>query len=696
MKLNKITLVLLASLLCFACQKDEPVAPNGGNEPEPVVPVELNNQYAIDENIKPIGSVVTYEVEGMQVFALYEQEGITETSDETKPSIEIHIAPASLGQSLDLATATAEEVSITAESVDTEALTGTLEITVDETQEKVTIVLESENADKVQLRAHYDSAFATHVILNNQYLLNDVIKSIGSVVKYDYDTWTVFALYEQEGITDVATTAPIELYIAPSSLNKVIDLATIAPEEVFISMQGITQPSGTLEVVWDETQETVTILLNAKENDTLLKAHYNGKVSSYVELNNQYLVNGEINPINSVVMLEVEGGYQFGVYEQANVSDFSTTPAIELFIATASMGQKLDLATLTAEQATLSLAGTEVSQLTGTLKVNFAEKGKPFAIELEAKNQEGTPLRANYSGEYATTYVAQNPHFTVNETAYGAITSVLRKTEGGKTNFAFADNSATTAEACLNAHVGVWFALTPYKGEIDASQATSFIFIDYDNNKVYDSSNSNIKEGTITTLQATDGKVYISMNVTLDNGIVIDAEYFGEATDVTDLTAMLPAKEYGFYYYNSDGTEATSAVINKVTCKTNYSGMLEITFGNTDSNVANLVSTWPKLTISPDLVNQGVIDCSNLPNNSFSIRYGDFQIDAPSGTSKDKYVHLANNGTLEVSKDDAGNYKISFDMKNKYLKYVESDDAYVEQGDNSRLVITYEGAVIEQ
>ncbi len=707
MKLNKIAFALLAGLCLCACKEDEPVVPGPDPvEPDPVVPIELNNQYLIGDEPQSIGSVVKYEKEGQFVFALYEKEGVVDTTGATTPAIEVHIAPTLLAQELDLATATAEEVTITVEGVNTDAPTGTLQVTVDDTQEKVTIVLESENAEKLPLRAHYDGAFATQVTeepLNNQFAINDEIKSIGSVVKYNYENWIVFALYEEEGITEVSTTAPIELFLAPSALNKPIDLSVaLSAEEAFISMSQLVQPTGTLEVIWDEKQGVVSIQLDAQENDTHVKAHYNGPAATYVELNNEYLIDGNIEQIGRVVMVEEENRYHFYILDFESIS--TTEADIDIIIDASAMGQELDLATT--EQASVSIHRITDYQLNeGTLLIKFGRNNETIDIVLNSKGPGENTVRANYSGSYGTFFWVKNPHFTVTTqegvtTEYGEFTSILRKTEGGKTHFAFADNNSYTPADCTSAQAGVWFSLVPYQGEVDATQIASFTFIDYVNNKVYDDTNSKVASGTITTKKATTGEVYMAMDVTLSNGINISAEYYGKAIDVDDLTPMLPAKEYGFYWYNGDGVETASAVINSVTCKTNTKGLLEFTFGNTDPG-ANTSGTWPKLTISPEIINQGAIDCSNASLNAFSIRYNSFQMDAPSGNEyKDPYIHVPTNGTLEVSKDDAGNYSIALDMIDEYtmgpVPEGEKPNSEDIQGSHYRLVINYKGAVAEK
>ncbi len=550
-----------------------------------------------------------------------------------------------------------------------------------------------------------DPGIPTPTTTSNEYTIGDKTATIGSVVKYDYEGYYVFALYEQKGITENAKGQAMEIYINPSVLGQELDLATVTESgDAFLDIKGIDTPTGTLEVTWDETQSKVLIRLNAEEDGTVYKAYYNGEVVTYIDLQNQYLIGDAVNPIGSVVELKTEeGGHNFYLYEQEGITTLLDNPApvMEIFVAEDFMSKEIDLATVSPQQASLSVKTWENTQWTGTLTV------KPLGTEnlnitLKAISQEGVEVRVNYSAKYSTTYVANNPHFTTTAegvpTEYGAIPSVLRQVASGQAGYAFTDIQVATAKECRDAKVGVWFTVgATTEGTVELDKTADFKFIDYLNNKVYDKTNSEVTGGKITIKKATDGKVYFSLeNVTLKRdkaaNITIDAEYFGEVIETTDLELVLPLPDPGFYYYNQDGKLNASAPIDVVTCTTNTKGQYEFTFGSSDPDV--YISTWPKLTVSPDLVNAGVIDCSNLPINSFKIVYNTFQLESLSDNEyKNPYIAVPTNGTLEITRDDAGNYTINFDMQNYYIKSSYGSDV---QGDPSRLVIYYTGAVTEQ
>ncbi len=533
----------------------------------------------------------------------------------------------------------------------------------------------------------------------NEYTIGDKTAPIGSVVKYDYEEYYVFALYEQKGITEIAEGYAMEIYIKPSVLGQKLDLGvTTESGDASLSIEGLETPTGTLEVTWDEIQKKVLIQLNAEENGISYTAYYNGVVNMGVG-DNQYRIGDKIESISSVVRLDVEGGSNFYLYEQEGITAISTDPApiMEIFVAETSLGQELNLETIAPEQALLSVATLEATQWSGSLTVSFAGT-QGLKVVLKAQSQEGVEVRANYSGAYATTYVANTPHFMTTiegvPTEYGEISSVLRQIANGQAGYAFTDIQVATPAECRNASVGVWFTVgATTEGTVELNDKSDFKFIDYLNNKTYDKTNSAVESGTVTIKTATDGKVYFSFNVTLKRykttDVTIDAEYFGEVVGVADLKPMLPPLSPGFYDYNQDGELSTEAPIDEVTC-TMKNGLLEFTFGNTDPNIASLYGNIfgnLKLTISSDFINAGVIDLSQLEPKTFEIRTPYFTLYSPDN----EWKNTPNNGILEVARDDAGNYTISLDVQNYYTKG-ESEV----QGDPRRAVIYYKGAVTEK
>ncbi len=419
-------------------------------------------------------------------------------------------------------------------------------------------------------------------------------------------------------------------------------------------------------------------------------------------LNNQYALNNDVHSIGSVIELKsLEAGYRLALYEQEGVTDKNTIPTIELYVDvdTEPNGEILNLAD---GIVTVSFKGEECTLTSGSLKISKRKTmagGETVTVALDAVCDLGR-LRANYTGLFAVVerYEGTNTLVVATNDSRSElpIPSMLRKpaVTGEHIGFAFGNIEATLAEDYLEAKYAVWVDISQSAfGErtIDMTAEKdyyTFTFIDYDNTNVYDATNAIVREGTIRTHKTTDGRVYLALNVTLDKGFTITAEYFGEVTDVDDLTPMIPSKkESWFYFYGKDGTLGMNAPINTATRKTNTKGLYVFDFGNNDPSVFNY--NWPRLTVSPDFVNGGVIDLSTLEPNTFEIRLDNgFTLYSPDNA----YKATPNNGTLEIKSDDKGNYTINLDVQNYYTK----GDSDEQQGDPSRIVIEFDGPVTEK
>ncbi len=411
------------------------------------------------------------------------------------------------------------------------------------------------------------------------------------------------------------------------------------------------------------------------------------------ELDNQFALNDAVTTIGSVVELVTETGYRFALYEQEGVTDITDTPAMELFVATALMGKQLDLSQLPDGDVAIWLQGKKCASLSGSLKVSFDRFGNNLTVALDTECESGL-LRADYMGPFSVTYVASGDFIvTLNEDKRIAYTvpSVLRQQPaktGDPTGFAFGDIEVTSAAGYLDGHAAVRVTLTNsalYTGAIDmvaAADSYTFQYFDYETGTIY----STVTAGTLTTHEATDGKVYLALNATLEDGTVVSAEYFGAVTDVESLDAMVPEVIYPneYTYYNGDGVATINKEIIDLQYSIDTSGRYVFYFVSaTESSYS-----CPQLTVSPDFINAGEIDCGNLPQNSFKIRYSTFQMESLSGNEyKDPYIYIPTNGTLSISKDENDNYVIYFDMINEYTKGTGTEVF----GDNYRLTITYRG-----
>ncbi len=416
-----------------------------------------------------------------------------------------------------------------------------------------------------------------------------------------------------------------------------------------------------------------------------------------VRLNNQYAASDEIRTIGSAVREQVVGGYRFALYEAKDVTTMEKNPLLDIFVAEEFIGKTLDLSTMTDGEATLSLTGApEYASLMGTLRVGYDKFGNNLIVSLEAETDKHQDIRAAYTGAFSTAY-SVNGLLRVTpaegETFEQSVASFFRMaaTEtGGATHFALGDVEATAPSGLLAGKYGVWVSLSAaalYKGEINLAESVGSYTIklmDYAAGQVIE----NAKSGTLTTRLLDGDKVYITLNATLSDDTQVAAEFVGTPLDVESLDAMTPEKKHAneYAFYNADGKVATQCSITSVTRSTTGKGLYEFRFVSDEDGSYNC----PRLTVSPDFLNAGDIDLSQLEANTFQIKYSSFQLYSPDGD----YRHIPTNGTLSISRDAEGNYTFRFEAVNDYYTTQSGQTSY--GGDNTRLVIYYKGSVTEK
>ncbi len=457
-----------------------------------------------------------------------------------------------------------------------------------------------------------------------------------------------------------------------------------------------------------------TTTVNVATVDGSLKA----SCSVNVVLVNQYSIKDVLTSIGSVVELDTEEGSRFALYEQEGVMDMNTPPAIELFVATDSIGKEIDLSLATdTTEVKIKIEGTTCTFSSGKLKVSFDRFKTKVIISLNAE-YEGGVLGVGYNGAFAVTFNASGKFIVKTELKddpteqpeqqydFTSLLCQLPAEPGKPTGFVFGNINATSAEDYKdkeNAHAAVWITLSkPYQGTInveDKQARNSFTlkFIDYDNEFVCDASNSKVTEGTITTQKTTDGKVYFIVDVTVVRNVAITgeiksykikAEYLGEVTaEVEDLSSIIP--NYSKYiYYNATGGENANKEISQLQYSIGNDGRYTFYFVSDEG-----VSSCPQLTVSPELFNKGEIDCRVSQNASlFKLKYGTISLGLQYSTTA--YVPTKE-AKLSISKDDSGNYIINLDMVNRY----KSNSPYAgdyESGDYFRLFINYQGPATEK
>ena len=196
--------------------------------------------------------------------------------------------------------------------------------------------------------------------------------------------------------------------------------------------------------------------------------------------------------------------------------------------------------------------------------------------------------------------------------------------------------------------------------------------------------------GTITTAIDFAGQQYTHVVATLYDGTQVDADYLGPYADVDNLEPMIPTPvmQNGYHYYNSDGEEVNTAIIDKVLYKDKSSYMILYLYPK--GSTSKYDNSRVELQFNTSMLNAGKIDLAQLKDGDmFSLKYtaGGIQLTSPDA-KYGGYSNVPNNGTFTISRDNNGNYSIYLDVTNRYDC---KGTNVVNGGDNTRLVVSFKG-----
>jgi len=431
------------------------------------------------------------------------------------------------------------------------------------------------------------------------------------------------------------------------------------------------------------------------------------EIKTLPELKNQYGYDEQVTDIKTVLMLEDEElGYLFALYSNEDANPEEDEPVMTFALPEDSVGKTINLSTADMSALQIKTEGVERATLSGTLKVSFDKFRKNVTIILDSENAEGHAIRANWSGAFTLTYEAENI-YTVTPDGYEPVeydmTSVFRikpASTGDATAFAFGNVAATTPDGLLSGDNAVWFSVSAAKVNTAIDLATdagsyTFKYIDYATGTVYEE----VTSGTITTAQTDGDKVYFTIDATLADGTTISGEYYGTVTDVESLDVLIPEVQYGnvILFYDSDGNETVNQEITEVKYSTSkdYTYNVSVTtlyFAPEGSNISD-PQACPQLSFTEQLVNAGKLNLVDLEDGSlFKINYKSMQLTSHDDKKYYGYSTYPDNGTVEISRDDDGNYKVLPEVVNSYTTSNYNGEATT-GGNNSKLILSYKGSV---
>lgn len=322
-----------------------------------------------------------------------------------------------------------------------------------------------------------------------------------------------------------------------------------------------------------KTRLNLYTYVELKSGKTLIARYQNTCTEERdVELTNQYEIDNRIAAVGSVVEWRNvrEGNRRFCLYEQEGLTAPEEGAAgVEILLAEELFGTaEIDLAT--ADPAKVQIRCGEFATgagTTGTLTAKYLtdkfDTIEGLIVALDA-SKDGKRLRAAYEGTFAGGYAATNT-IKVTEPAAGgeaaaaaeAPIAALFSQEPQVGSYVFALGDAETAAAPADLAKGHWAAYVrvlaaKFDGVIDVAAQTSdywFRLYDHKTYQTYYGEDAGLT-GTIETHPNPAGgkEIYLRVNLTLKNGIGVEAEYYGVPTaataDAMDEETLKPVKPF--------------------------------------------------------------------------------------------------------------------------------------------------------
>lgn len=385
---------------------------------------------------------------------------------------------------------------------------------------------------------------------------------------------------------------------------------------------------------------------------------------------NQYEMNGQVSDVVSVEEVDaVDGYYTYQVY------GISENPVLSFKIPTTSINKAINLSEATEADVKMFCDGLPIDEsVTGQLKISKDKFGHKLTIELEA-TWGSMNLEMNYSGSYEKSYAADNQmdiSFNNNEQYAAPMGCVLAYKEptGGATTFVMSDVATKEPSELSNGQYAIAFSLSSaklYTGKIDLTSNTNSYtlrILDYKNGRVIEADEK--VQGEIITYADPKGDenvAYIKIRATLADGSLIDADYYGELTFVSDLSNIQPVPKVsnGFSVTDPTGKVTSQADISTIQVR-EKNGMTYFYFMKSETDKPDDQMLTPLVVVKSSLINGGVIDLSETEPNTWLISYQAFQLSSPDN----EWVNIATNGSLEI-KFDGENYEIEAYLLDSYF-----------------------------
>lgn len=442
---------LCAGVITSSCKKDDSNNGGGGGEPTPP-PVTLNDQieYNGGDLIDIKSAVYAVDEENTDLFTFYlsPTEGI-ETVKEMEAAadylkVSVETPTGTVDTKNQLFSIDYEDISVSKTSMVGYANVN-LSVNLLEQTSRLVLYVDVKTESGKTLLARYNNACTLYELptLNNQYGIDDQVKTIGSVVEWvDLEAGTTtFYIYDKEGVTAPSEETPAGLTIllasdldpeqivngrlvAGSKLE--IDFSTADMQKVSVqsgTFQSASGMAGTLTLQKDRTDiSKLTVKLDIKGADQRLRANYTyGTVNPAYKSSDHLKVSVTDDAVMDGDLTELFNYFQTGVHQFAfgipatdpeepkeGVAALTTGRyAVHINVAEANLGKTLDLSKsgevglFVYDYETYKTYDASKMDVTGTVRVIDAGSNN-YYLSVDAVFEEGPTVKAEWFGSVTT------------------------------------------------------------------------------------------------------------------------------------------------------------------------------------------------------------------------------------------------------------------------------------------------------
>lgn len=351
------------------------------------------------------------------------------------------------------------------------------------------------------------------------------------------------------------------------------------------------------------------------------------------------------------------------------------------------------------------------------------DEGEPEEIELStiqriAFNSESNQMQVNLNGgkvrrigindtdrfsfrseevdpgpteEFGNTYTvtpAEGEAFGPQEV--GTVLCVHPEGVGTSTSFAFSELQVTTpAELRGSAHYAVAFTVSATKlgGEIDcADELSAYTFTLYDYTTGTYVTSEEGTTGKIITRLRENGDYAFKVDITLQGGMKVQAEYEGAVVMADNLDPMvpLPILPNEYTYYEADNEKVwVHADITGLVVKESGDDLLLYFLDKVNTSVSKDAYAMPQIKVAKAFVNAGEVKLAEDVPGKWSISFKDINLQS----HDNDWVNWPDNGIMKIAYDEAtGEYDIFITIINSYTNYMGSG-----KGNHMALTLSYKG-----